>query len=222
MQDSRRHYPRRFPAERLPALFDGLVGAMRTVNVLDRAVFRRMLGVPEFATAKRIVEVGCGVGHAATRVLAVNPSCRYVGTEASPRMARATARRLASSKGRALAVRVAASAFQPLADGSADLLLSIYTVDLFAPAGVRTFLDEAHRILEPGGRLCLVTMWPAERPGLTQYLWETAYRIAPALTGGSRPMRVSSFVSDETWSGLEVLEVAAWGLRSGIVTAWRR
>lgn len=211
------YYPQRLPANKLPALFNRLVGALRLMNFFDRAVIEEVLGLPELRSAKSIVEVGSGTGAVAGQVLRLSPECRYVATEASERMARATAQRLAPFNDRALTALVDPSPLQPLADHVADFVLSMFVVDIMSLRGVQAFVEEAHRVLAPGGTLCVVVMWPGAASPSTR-IWEFLYRVAPALTGGSRPIDILPFLSAPAWTGTRVRRVSRWGLESGIVT----
>lgn len=100
---------------------------------------------PEF----HIVDMGCFIGHTG-RQLARRFGCRVTGIDANPEFI-ATAQRLTEAEGLSDQVRfLCASSHQaPLADGSVDVVMS--------QEGVWD-LDEAARLLRPGGLLLCSTL----------------------------------------------------------------
>jgi ubiquinone/menaquinone biosynthesis C-methylase UbiE len=105
-----------------------------------------------------VVDVACGTGNAA--LLAAVRGARVVGVDGAPRL-------LAVARERAAAMGVEAEwlegdlAALPLADGVADVVLSVFGV-IFA-ADPSAALSEVARILRPDGR-AFVTAWVPAGP----------------------------------------------------------
>ncbi len=76
----------------MPALFDGVSGLIRIMNAVDRDAIRTVARLAALATAQVIVEIGSGNGVMARRVLEAHSGCRYIATDISSRMLRATRR----------------------------------------------------------------------------------------------------------------------------------
>jgi ubiquinone/menaquinone biosynthesis C-methylase UbiE/predicted RNA binding protein YcfA (HicA-like mRNA interferase family) len=111
-----------------------------------------------------IVDIGTGTGALAIEAVARWPAVTVTGVDVAAGMLEVAARRASRLLSPAQADRIrwleADADRSPLPDGSADLCISSFVLQLVPdrPAALR----EALRILRPGGRLCFVT-WQAGR-----------------------------------------------------------
>lgn len=125
--------------------------AAATAEVME---WLRGLGLLEGRPA--VLDLGCGVGRFCV-ALAPHARC-LVGLEVSEGMARVARQRLAGI-GHALVVRGSGHDLAPLRDGAFDLVLA---VDVFpyivqaSPALADRYLEEARRVLRPGGSLVIL------------------------------------------------------------------
>lgn len=74
----------------------------------------------------------------------------------------------------------------PFADGSFDVAIASYLLHLLDPPTRRAVLAELHRVVRPGGRLVVVTVWSARwtaRAGLAGLA-----AASEAIWGGLRPL----------------------------------
>ena len=97
--------------------------------------------------ADRVAEIGCGDGAVAPFPWRLYPHVRLLGVDPDPAAARhphAESVQAPSAAGR-----------WPLKDHSADLLLARYVLEHVERP--RLFLDEARRVLRPGGRFLFLT-----------------------------------------------------------------
>jgi SAM-dependent methyltransferase len=97
---------------------------------------------------RRVLEVGCGMGNFAER-LARETSAEVVATDLSPRMVE-----LARERG--LDARVADVQELPFDDGEFDC--AVANAMLYHVEGLDRALSELARVLEPGGKLVVVTI----------------------------------------------------------------
>jgi ubiquinone/menaquinone biosynthesis C-methylase UbiE len=141
--------------------FSGLSGALLglTMAVGRRELVRLALDRTEVTSADRVVDVGCGPGTAARA--AARRGATVTGVDPAPVM-RTLAGRLTRPR---LSVTWADGVAEalPLADGAATVLWAISTVHHWPD--VEGGLAEAHRVLEPGGRLLVIER--RSRPGAT-------------------------------------------------------
>jgi len=86
------------------------------------------------------------------------------------------------------------------------------------------FLGEAHRVLDAGGKLCLVSL----TEGITilsrvvSRTWAAIFRLRPSLVGGCRPIRLKPYILSGSWE-LEYQEVVvAYGVPSEVLVAQAR
>jgi SAM-dependent methyltransferase len=180
----------------------------------------------DFSRARSIVELGCGTGRLAARLLdgVVPAEARYAGFDVSPVMRRLAAERLAPFGTRARVAPPEAGGILPVPGASADRFLATYVFDLLAPDALRAALDEAFRILEPGGRLCSVSLSPGRRfpSALVSRLWKSIWNVSPRIVGGCRPIELSASLDEDRWEPPERRTVQPWGVPSEIVVARKR
>jgi len=118
-----------------------------------------------FQSAGRVFEFGCGTGKFAARLLAeqLPSSATYVGCDVSKVMIGLAKERLEAYSERAKVIQSDGAINFPLPDHSADRVLCNYVLDLLSDDDIRRFFMEAHRVLMPGGRLCLASLTEGER-----------------------------------------------------------
>lgn len=97
-----------------------------------------------------VLEIGCGGGAVAARMLADHPDITVTGVDIDPAMVRATARRLRPYGHRGRAVRADCTAL-PFEPGSFDTVVTFLT--LHHVISWEDALAEAVRVLRPGGLL---------------------------------------------------------------------
>jgi len=179
-----------------------------------------------FGSARSVVELGCGTGKLALRLLreVLPPNAEYTGIDLSPVMQRLAAGRLAAFGPRAHVLPTAGGVPLPLASGSADRFVATYVFDLLPPAALRNAVGEAFRVLEPAGLLCSVSITHGRRfpSSLLMKLWESVWRANPRLVGGCRPIELSAALEGERWEPLHRETAASRGISSEIVIARRR
>ena len=94
-------------------------------------------------------------------------------------------------------------------------------LDLLPPADIADFVREAHRVLVPGGLLCLVSLTEGQTwlPKAVSAIWTAAHRIYPRLVGGCRPIKLIRYVTsvegEQQFHGI----VTAFGIPSEILVA---
>jgi ubiquinone/menaquinone biosynthesis C-methylase UbiE len=206
------------------AFYDRL-GAWQDWQFYEDPPLRRLLQAAKFQAAHSIIEFGCGTGRFALQILSeIAPAdCRYLGIDVSPTMAALARARLSTYSGRA-ELRLSDGAVtigEP--DGSFDRYVSNYVLDLLSRDCTGQLLSEAHRVLEPGGLLCLVSLTHGSSPfqKLVSSVWSRIQAARPALVGGCRPIELLDVVSLPDWR-VEFREVVSrFGLSSEVVVAAR-
>jgi SAM-dependent methyltransferase len=113
------------------------------------ALYDRVVGATNLA-GKDVLEVGCGRGRGTAHVFDRHAPRSMVGVDLTPAAIR---RCRASFQRPGLRFRVADAEDLPFADGSFDVVLNVESSHCYPD--VPAFLDEAHRVLRPGGVLLL-------------------------------------------------------------------
>jgi ubiquinone/menaquinone biosynthesis C-methylase UbiE len=111
----------------------------------------------------------------------------------------------------------------PKSDESTDRVVSNYVFDLLSPEATRAALDEAHRVLAPGGLLCLAGLTPGDA-GLAREVsrtWKRVWMRWPVLVGGCRPIHLADALDTARWEVRHRSVVAPWGIASEAVVAVR-
>jgi ubiquinone/menaquinone biosynthesis C-methylase UbiE len=116
----------------------------------------------------RVVDLGCGPGAFAARVLEAFPRCRVVGVELDDRLAAAAGRRLATEP-RFRIVRTSATT-TGLASSAFDVVITrLLAQHLVRPAAM---LQEAIRLLGPGGMVIVIDvdmeLWGVASPSVPE------------------------------------------------------
>ena len=179
----------------------------------------------DFYNAAAVLEFGCGTGRFAARLLETKlpASATYLGLDVSSTMVGLTREALAPWHGRARVELSDGSTTLPVADGEFDRFLSTYVLDLLSPSDSARLLEEAHRVLRPGGLLALASLTPGSTPPSRALagLWKGLWRIDPRAVGGCRPVELAALVAPECWRVRDRLTVTKWALSSEVLVAER-
>lgn len=176
-----------------------------------------------FETAGRVLEFGCGTGRLAERLLdgPLPGTAHYSACDISGRMIALSRERLARFGNR---VTLWQSEGAPDCVPGAppfDRIVTSYVLDLLSEAAIHAFLDNAHAALVPGGRLCAASITHGGHglPRVVSGIWSGLHRLAPVLTGGCRPIRLSAALPSERWRLVHHAYRTAWAVTSEVVIA---
>lgn len=209
--EARRHYERHAFAQDRQGWYE------------DPALERLAAG-SDLSRARAVLEVGCGTGRFAETLVSghLPPGALYVGIDiAWAMLARAGPRLAHATTGSAHLIHADATLGLPLADRSVDRVIVAYVLDLLSTEASGRLLDEARRVLRPGGRLCLASLTRRSRglPHLVAAAWSAIHSLAPGWVGGCRPVAVAALVRELGWQIERHDMVAPYGVASEIVIA---
>lgn len=203
------------------------IGRAQDARLLcERRALDALTEYAAFERAASVLEFGCGTGRFAAHLLRerLPAGATYVGVDVSPRMAELARAAVAPWGARATIELSDGSLHFPAANGSVDRVVCTYVLDLLAPEDVAAFLDEARRVLQPGGLLALASLAPGRTPAarLVTALWQRAWDLRPSLVGGCRPIALGELLGREHWTPRTALAVTDWVLTSEVLVAQRR
>ncbi|GMR01168.1 MAG: class I SAM-dependent methyltransferase [Gammaproteobacteria bacterium] len=179
----------------------------------------------DFANAKSIVEFGCGTGKLAARLLkGISPgNCVYTGVDISQTMVTLCQENIDQFSQRARCYKNEGVPKIAVPDQSADRFISTYVVDLLAEKDVTLLLDEAYRILLPGGYLCLasLTHGVSFTSRIVEFSWNSLYKLNPSIVGGCRPIDLTTHIHGDRWNIIHENVIVSYGVPSEVVIAKR-
>lgn len=179
----------------------------------------------DFGSAQAVFEFGCGTGRFARRLLddLLPETARYRGIDLSPKMVSLSRERLAPYADRAEVLLCEGGPPTDEPEASCDRFVSSYVFDLLPEAEIRDVLQDAHRMLVPGGLLCLTGLSTGVA-GLSRFVtatWSWIQARRPALVGGCRPVDLLPLVPAPSWQVLHHAKPVAFGVTSEVLVARR-
>lgn len=186
----------------------------------------KLLTQAQFQNAQAVFEFGCGPGYLAQQLLAYHlpETATYLGYDLSATMVGLARQRLAGFGARARVEQTDGSVRLHEAEAAFDRFVSTYVLDLLPETDISTLLAEAHRVLQPGGRLGLISLTHGHN-GLSCLLvsgWKWLYKHRPGWLGGCRPVSLLDFVSGPAWQVEHQQVVTAFGLPSEVIMALKQ
>lgn len=148
-------------------LFRGTADVMRRQAIPPITRFLRAQPVPP--ARLRVLDVACGTGRFLRQLATAHPTLRYHGVDLSPYYVQAARKLLADVGEVSLAVENAEAL--PYADGTFDVVTSVYLFHELPRNARRRVVGELLRVLRPGGLLVIEdSAQPAESPDLAAVL----------------------------------------------------
>ena len=142
-------------AGRQPAALDWGAGRYETTAEQLAPAAQVVVEKASVRLGERVLDLGCGTGNAA--LLAARSGATVTGVDPAARLLQ-VARERAEAEGADIDFRPGDAASIPLADGSVDVIVSVFAV-IFAPDH-EAAAAEMSRVLAPGGRIVLSAWMP--------------------------------------------------------------
>jgi len=207
----------------LRRLYDRTGRRQDTLAFYSGPAFDALCTRPEWEAVQSVVELGCGTGRLAERLLRdhLPDDAQYLGLDLSGRMVTIARDRLSSFGPRAAVRRTDGRLSFEQNAGSQDCVLATYVLDLLSPSDIRDVLAEAHRVLGSSGQLVLAGLTWGTTPvtRLVSAIWDGLYSLRPTWVGGCRPVDVRRFLADARWQIRHHEVVRAWGIPSAVLIA---
>jgi ubiquinone/menaquinone biosynthesis C-methylase UbiE len=176
-----------------------------------------------FSEAEKIFEFGCGTGRFAARLVSnsLPADVSYTGCDVSRTMVTLATEKLAIYSKRAKVTQSDGTVMFPIPDHSVDRVVSTYVLDLLSEADTESFFREAYRVLNVGGRVCLISLTKGTTllSNIVTTIWTLLFRLKASLVGGCRPVSLEQYLDQELWE-LEYRNIIiAFGVPSEILVA---
>lgn len=204
-------------------VYDRIGAVQDTQAFYENQALEALLRFAELATATSVVELGCGTGRLAHRLLdqLLPAGASYRGFDVSTTMVELARSRLEPFGERAVVTRTDGSLRLPLDDACCDRVVSSYVLDLLPEDQITIAIAEAARVLRPVGRLCLAGLTFGQ--GLPSRaligIWSLLHRLSPTIVGGCRPVDLRRFVASPPWRVAHHEIVVSWAVPSEVLVA---
>lgn len=189
----------------------------------ENSALDELIAHAAFDSAQSVLEFGCGTGSFAARLFQryLREDARHVGVDISETMIGLARERLKLWPERARVYQTDGGVQIPEPDRGFDRFVSTYVFDLLAPDVIEQVLSEAHRLLVPGGKLCLVslTFGASHFSRVVSWTWQRLWHLSPAIVGGCRPLELLVYLPSERWQPDYHATVTNWGISSEILVA---
>jgi ubiquinone/menaquinone biosynthesis C-methylase UbiE len=208
------------------AFYDRLGRGQDWQRSFDDPALADMIAHGGFESAQAVIEFGCGTGRIAERLLNdfLPSEARYLALDVSTTMIGLARARLERFGPRAEVRQTDGSPATGAPDASFDRFVSNYVLDLLSREAIAQVVDEAHRVLSPGGLLCLVSLTNG-RSTFGRFFsrtWSRIHRMKPSLVGGCRPLELAGFIDPARWEVRHREVISSFGLTSEVLIASRR
>ncbi|NGM67670.1 methyltransferase domain-containing protein [Natronolimnobius sp. AArcel1] len=141
----------------------------------------------------RVLDIGCGTGRGvATLQNAVGSDGQVIGIDIAEQMCQLARDQLDDEDPSVVVCGNALSL--PFDTDSFDVVLASFTLELFADDHRTTVLEEIHRVLRPGGRICVISPTTAASDTIS-LLYTRLNDVFPTLVD-SRPLDVSTVLTN--------------------------
>lgn len=173
-----------------------------------RHLGRRALGV---SSGQRVLEIGCGTGHALVRLAGdVGPSGQVHGVDVSSGMLAVARRRIESAGLRNATLTVGDARALCFRSSVFDAVFMSFTLELFETA-IPNVLAEVRRVLGVGGQVGIVAMSNTGKSNAMSDLYEWLHRRWPQFVDCS-PINVVSALQAARFEIASAQATAIWGL----------
>lgn len=214
---------RTLTVEQARAFYDRLGSRQDWQRFFEDPAVELMLKEGDFNHATSVIEFGCGTGRFAEHLLSefLPTNCRYLGIDVSVTMVNLARDRLRHWADRVTVHLSDGSCMLTEPDSSLDRIVSTYVLDLLSRGQIDVFLNEAFRVLNASGLLCLVSLSYGHGMlgRLVSSTWRRVHAVSPRIVGGCRPIDLTEFLSSSLWQIKYAQLVRTMGITSQVVLA---
>ncbi len=198
---TRSHAQARASYDRLSRWYDWLEGGW------ENGPRRLGLDLLQLKAGEKLLEIGCGTG---TSLLEVPSQGCAAGIDLSFSMLRMAHDRLVKA-GKDLKLVEGDALRLPFPSGTFDLVFMAFTLELMDTPEIPAVLGEVRRVLQPGGRLGIVSSSKLGGAGFMTRLYEWSHALLPALVD-CRPIYARRALEDASFIVAEYHLVSRTGL----------
>ncbi len=212
-----------FTRQQAQAFYDRFGRKQDAQAFYEDAALDDLVAHAAFDQTASVFELASGTGRFAQRLLSrhLPATATYLGIDLSSTMIGLATQRIAPYADRAKVIQSDGSIQFPLPDHSVDRVVCVYLFDILPEDDIRQAIAEAHRVLVPGGKLCLASLSDGVTVAsrIVSALWAFAFRLHSPLVGGCRPIRLAPFFDPQSWSLDRQNMIVKFGVPTEVVIA---
>lgn len=212
-----------FNRQQAQAFYDRFGSKQDTQAFYEDAALDDLVAHAAFEQAASVFELASGTGRFALRLLSrhLPSTATYLGTDLSSTMIDLATQRIAPYAERAKVIQSDGAMQFPLPDHSVDRVVCVYLLDILSEDDARQAIAEAHRVLQPGGKLCLASLTEGVTAAsrIVSGLWSQIFRLRSSLVGGCRPIRLEPYFEPANWSLDHHNVIVKFGVPTEVIVA---
>ena len=187
-------------------LFGILLASKARQRALERATIRN---------GEKVLEVALGTGLSFREILKKNPQGCVQGIDVSTKMLKRTKKRVAKVEHPNYMLHLCDCRHLPFEDGTFDMLMNQYMLDILPVEDFAPILVEFKRVLKNGGRIVLVNTTKGE--SWVNRIYEMIYKLKPPIVAGSRGVRAEPFLKEVGFGEIQREFISQFGFPSEVV-----
>jgi ubiquinone/menaquinone biosynthesis C-methylase UbiE len=160
--------------------------------LMESKARQHALQMAAIRNGERILEVAFGTGLNFVEILKRNPGGWVEGIDISTKMLERAKKRISKTGQQNYTLHLCDCRYLPFEDGTFDVLMNQYLLDILPVEDFIPILLEFKRVLKNGGRIVLANMTKGER-WLNQ-IYEEIYKLKPPLLAGCRGVQALPFL----------------------------
>jgi ubiquinone/menaquinone biosynthesis C-methylase UbiE len=212
-----------FTRQQAQAFYDRFGSKQDSQAFYEDAALDDLVAHAAFEQAASVFELASGTGRFAQRLLSrhLPSTATYLGIDLSSTMIGLANQHIAPYADRAKVMQTEGAMHFPPPDHSVDRVVCVYLFDILSDDDIRQAIAESHRVLKPGGKLCLASLTEGVTvvSRIVSTLWSQTFRLNSSLVGGCRPIRLDRFFDAASWSLDRRNVVVKFGVPTEVVVA---
>jgi len=162
--------------------------------LMESKARQRALELASIRDGENILEVAFGTGLNFIEILKRNPGGWVNGIDVSRKMLERARKRISKTGRKNYALYLCDCRHLPFMDGTFDVLMNQYLLDILPVEDFIPILLEFKRVLKTGGRIVLVNMTKGEK--WVNQIYEEIYKLKPPLLAGCRGVMAQPFLEE--------------------------
>ena len=188
--------------------------------LMESKARHRALDMASIRNGEKILEVAFGTGLNFVEILKRNPQGWVNGIDVSTKMLERAQKRISKTGQNNYTLYLCDCRNLPFEDGTFDVLMTQYLLDILPVEDFIPILLEFKRVLKDGGRIVLSNMTKGERR--LNKIYEEIYKLKPPLLAGCRGVMAQPFLEQIGFKEFHREFVSQLGFPSEVVRGIKR